>query len=113
MSANDGRPAQRVSRHVPRAAYPLSWRVLDALEGLAAAWPGRWSGAVKWLLLAPALLVVGLLPLIFLRQVEEEDRRKLEIQERARREMAPSIPAPHSERAPHVHRAPQYASRER
>jgi putative spermidine/putrescine transport system permease protein len=41
------------------AAYPLSWRVLDAAEAAAARWP--FPGAVKWLLLAPALIVTGLL----------------------------------------------------
>ena len=87
--------------------------------GFLAAWGGVSGRAdlqnmgMPIVIVGVVLLVVGLLPLIFLRQVEEEDRRKLEIQERARREMAPSIPAPHSERAPHVHRAPQYASRER
>lgn len=54
MTAPAGRPG-------PRAAYPLSWRVLDALEAAAALWTARWSGAVKWLLLAPALGLVGLL----------------------------------------------------
>lgn len=45
----------------PRSAYPLSWRALDALEALARLWPKALAGAVPWLLLAPALAIVGLL----------------------------------------------------
>lgn len=59
MASSRRRPASRAGRSP--AAYPLSWRLLDALEALAARWPARAAGAVKWLLLAPALLVVGLL----------------------------------------------------
>jgi putative spermidine/putrescine transport system permease protein len=55
QSARSG-PARGAGR-----AYPLRWRLLDALERLAAAWPAQWSGAVKWALLAPALALVGLL----------------------------------------------------
>jgi putative spermidine/putrescine transport system permease protein len=48
----------------PRSAYPLSWRVLDALEVVAAAlWPRRFAPALPYLMLAPALLLVGLLVL--------------------------------------------------
>ncbi len=43
------------------APYRLSWRILDALEAVAARWPARAEGAIRWLLLLPALLVVGLL----------------------------------------------------
>ena len=47
-----------------RTAYPLTWRVMDALEAFAAAiWPARFGRAVPWLMLAPALLLVGLLVL--------------------------------------------------
>jgi putative spermidine/putrescine transport system permease protein len=45
-------------------AYPLRWRIMDALEAFAAAvWPARLGRAVPWLMLAPALLLVGLLVL--------------------------------------------------
>jgi putative spermidine/putrescine transport system permease protein len=45
-----------------RFAYPLSWRVFDALE-LAAArlWPARFSRALPYLFLLPAVALVGLL----------------------------------------------------
>lgn len=56
MSASSRRRAT-----APRAAYPLRWRILDGIEGLAALWPSRASGAVKWALLAPALTLTGLL----------------------------------------------------
>jgi len=43
-------------------AYPFRWRVMDALEAAAAAlWPARFQRAVPWLMLAPAILLVGLL----------------------------------------------------
>lgn len=60
MAIRGGRPAARAGRP-PATAYRLSWRILDALEAVAARWPARAEGAVKWLLLAPALAVVGLL----------------------------------------------------
>ncbi len=41
---------------------PLRWRVLDAAEAVAAVlWPGPCRRLTGWLLLAPALLLVGLL----------------------------------------------------
>lgn len=44
--------------------YPLSWRVLDALERcVAALWPSGLKGAVPYVMLAPAVLLVGLLVL--------------------------------------------------
>lgn len=47
-----------------RTAYPLTWRVMDALESFAAfVWPGSFKGAVPYLMLAPAVLLVGLLVL--------------------------------------------------
>lgn len=47
-----------------RAAYPLTWRIMDALEGLAALiWPASFRRAVPYLMLAPAILLVGLLVL--------------------------------------------------
>lgn len=54
-------PAPKATRPAGRGAYPFSWRVLDALEGVAALWPRGAAGAVKWLMLAPALALVGLL----------------------------------------------------
>ena len=46
----------------PRLAYPLSWRVFDALEATAARlWPARFSRALPYALLLPALALVGLL----------------------------------------------------
>jgi putative spermidine/putrescine transport system permease protein len=45
-----------------RSAYPLRWRVMDGFEAVAAAlWPRSLSRAVPYLLLAPAILVTGLL----------------------------------------------------
>ncbi|MEM7565680.1 MAG: ABC transporter permease [Pseudomonadota bacterium] len=45
-----------------RTAYPLRWRVMDAAERVAEAlWPERFRAATPWLMLAPALLIVGLL----------------------------------------------------
>ena len=45
-----------------QSAYPLSWRMFDALESAtAAAWPARFVAAVPYLLLLPAVLVTGLL----------------------------------------------------
>lgn len=47
-----------------RSAYPLSWRVFDALEAVAARlWPRSFAPAVPYVMLAPAFLVVGLLVL--------------------------------------------------
>lgn len=47
-----------------KSAYPLTWRIMDALEALAAfVWPARFGRAIPWLMLAPALLLVGLLVL--------------------------------------------------
>lgn len=47
-----------------KSAYPLTWRIMDALEASAAfVWPARFGRAIPWLMLAPALLLVGLLVL--------------------------------------------------
>ncbi len=47
-----------------RTAYPLTWRIMDALEAFAAAvWPANWTRAIPYLMLAPAVLLVGLLVL--------------------------------------------------
>ncbi|MDX3927134.1 MAG: ABC transporter permease [Shinella sp.] len=47
-----------------RTAYPVTWRIMDALEAFAASvWPARFGRAIPWLMLAPALLLVGLLVL--------------------------------------------------
>lgn len=45
-------------------AYPLRWRVMDALEAtLAALWPRGLDRAVPWLMLLPSILLVMLLAL--------------------------------------------------
>lgn len=42
--------------------YPLSWRLLDAAESLAARlWPNRFVRSTPWLLLSPAFLLVFVL----------------------------------------------------
>ncbi|PRH85773.1 ABC transporter permease [Labrys okinawensis] len=47
-----------------RAAYPLTWRIMDALEHLAAlAWPSSFRAGLPYLMLLPALVLVGLLVL--------------------------------------------------
>ncbi|MBX3569585.1 MAG: ABC transporter permease [Rhizobiaceae bacterium] len=44
--------------------YPLRWRVLDALDAVAAAvWPRSMASATPYLMLLPAVLLVGLLVL--------------------------------------------------
>lgn len=47
-----------------RTAYPLTWRIMDALEGAVAfLWPARFAPALPYLLLLPAVLLTGLLVL--------------------------------------------------
>ncbi|OBZ95779.1 ABC transporter permease [Pararhizobium polonicum] len=47
-----------------KTAYPLTWRVMDALEAFAAfVWPTAFKRAIPYLMLAPAVLLVGLLVL--------------------------------------------------
>lgn len=47
-----------------RTSYPLSWRLMDGLEAVAAAlWPRSLSAAVPYLMLLPALVLTGLLVL--------------------------------------------------
>jgi len=47
-----------------RRAYPFSWRLLDGLEAAAAAlWPRRFTPALPYLMLGPAIALVGLLVL--------------------------------------------------
>lgn len=47
-----------------RVAYPLTWRVMDGLESLAARlWPARFEKGLPYLMLAPAVLLVGILVL--------------------------------------------------
>lgn len=44
--------------------YPLRWRAMDALETLTdRLWPARMAGHTGWLLIAPAIALVGLLVL--------------------------------------------------
>lgn len=48
----------------PRAAYPVTWRVMDMLERLAAAvWPSSFQRGLPYLMLLPAVVLVGLLVL--------------------------------------------------
>lgn len=59
-------------------AYPLSWRVLDALETVAGALrPARFAGALPYVLLAPAVLLVGLL-VIGLAEIADSSLRTLD-----------------------------------
>src|SRR5688500_6855748 len=45
-----------------RRAYPLAWRVFDGLDAaVARLWPARFAAALPYLLLLPAILLVGLL----------------------------------------------------
>ena len=46
----------------PHARYPLTWRVMDALEWLAdRLWPRSLSRHTGWLLIAPSLIKLILL----------------------------------------------------
>ncbi len=48
----------------PRVAYPLTWRIMDVLEWLAAkVWPPGFQKGVPYLMLMPAIVLVGLLVL--------------------------------------------------
>ncbi len=47
-----------------RVAYPLTWRVMDVLERLAAViWPSSFQRGLPYLMLMPAVVLVGLLVL--------------------------------------------------
>ncbi|MDK1389560.1 Spermidine/putrescine transport system permease protein PotB [Ensifer psoraleae] len=47
-----------------RTAYPMTWRIMDALEAFAAfVWPASFKRTIPYLMLAPAVLLVGLLVL--------------------------------------------------
>jgi len=49
---------------ITKARYPLTWRVMDALEWLAdRLWPRSMSRHTGWLLVAPSILLVGTLAL--------------------------------------------------
>jgi putative spermidine/putrescine transport system permease protein len=41
--------------------YPISWRILDRAESVAAVWPRRWASFTGYLFLVPALLLVFIL----------------------------------------------------
>jgi putative spermidine/putrescine transport system permease protein len=59
-------------------AYPLTWRLLDVLEaGVAKVFPRRMAGATPYLMLAPAVLLVGLL-LLGLFQIADGSLRTLD-----------------------------------
>lgn len=59
------RPTEAATSGIMRrnaTSYPLSWRLFDALEaGVARLWPARFARALPYLLLLPAVLLVGLL----------------------------------------------------
>jgi len=58
MPAAPPDPTKRMSH----GRYPISWRLLDQLEAMAAfLWPARLRRLTPWALLAPALLLVGVL----------------------------------------------------
>lgn len=58
---------------------PLSWRLLDGLEAIAAAlWPAPMRRWTPWLLLTPAILLVGLL-VVSLAYVGEDSLHKLDV----------------------------------
>lgn len=45
-----------------RSAYPFSWRMMELAEAVAAlVWPRRFNAALPWLMLMPAILLIGLL----------------------------------------------------
>ncbi|WP_062226875.1 ABC transporter permease [Aureimonas frigidaquae] len=47
-----------------RSAYPLTWRLMDGLEAVAGrVWPARLAPGLPYLMLLPALLLVGVLVL--------------------------------------------------
>jgi putative spermidine/putrescine transport system permease protein len=59
-------------------AYPLTWRLLDVLEtGVAKVFPRWLAGATPYLMLAPAVLLVGLL-LLGLFQIADGSLRTLD-----------------------------------
>jgi putative spermidine/putrescine transport system permease protein len=61
-----------------RTAYPVSWRILDVLEAATAfLWPARFSRAVPYLLLVPAVIVTGIL-LIGLFEIADTSLRVLD-----------------------------------
>lgn len=63
-TTGDTRHCLSVVKASMSARYPLSWRLLDGLEAIASAlWPRRFAPALPWLMLMPAMLLVGLLAL--------------------------------------------------
>ncbi|MBL8578392.1 MAG: ABC transporter permease [Mesorhizobium sp.] len=59
-------------------AYPIGWRIMDAAEAVAAAlWPARFGRSVPYLLLGPAILLVGLL-VIGMIQIADSSLRTLD-----------------------------------
>lgn len=73
--------------------------------GFLAAWggvaerPNLQEMSMPVIIVGIGLLVIGLLPRIFLKQIEEEDRKRLKAMQQA---------ASQSVAAPHLHRAPQH-----
>jgi putative spermidine/putrescine transport system permease protein len=71
-------PAERFPMRPSRTAYPLTWRAMDAAEAVAAAlWPASFSRALPYLMLLPALVLVGLLVLGML-QIGDSSLRTLD-----------------------------------
>ncbi len=61
-----------------RTAYPLSWRIFDAIEAIAARlWPARFAPALPYLMLLPAVLLTGLL-VIGLGEIVDDSFRVLD-----------------------------------
>ncbi|PLW77220.1 ABC transporter permease [Cohaesibacter celericrescens] len=61
-----------------RFRYPMRWRIMDSLEtGTSLLWPKSMSRYTGWLLLSPALLLVGIL-VIGLVQIADSSMRTLD-----------------------------------
>lgn len=61
-----------------RVAYPLTWRVMDMLERLAAiCWPSGFRRGLPWVMLMPAIVLVGLL-ILGLIQIGDTSLRTLD-----------------------------------
>ena len=61
-----------------RKAYPLQWRIMDGIEAaVAAVWPRRLSGALGYVMLLPAVLLVLLL-VIGMVQIADQSARVLD-----------------------------------
>lgn len=62
-----------------RKAYPISWRVMDGVDAVAAAvWPRRMNPVLPYVMLAPAIFLVGLL-VLGLAQMADASFRTLDL----------------------------------